>query len=299
VPNIEWAVPQAIQSKFGTLNLNATDPSTGYRYQVLPDGFQVVPSLRVVQQNLSQMDGAALHPRWTSGVVATMSVRYQVNRDLAPSSQVFGGEYDDACDADLLAMNDQLVKWLNGMRNLTYANDQRYLWTGSDGNGRMLTSVELLAWGTPTFDDSETRLTFSLECPFPYAVDQTQQTTTFSDGSENVTNDGTADTWPVLQVAAASDCSGFTIENTTTGLEIVFDSTLPGASVLAAGHYLELNCFRGTAYLDGAGADYIAGIDPSLSDFFQLIATNGTPNALTFSSGGTSSLTVLWNPAWA
>ena len=292
----EWAVQQSIMSKFGTLDLNATDSSTGYRYQVLPDGFKVVPTLRVTQDNLSQADGSVLHPRWTSGAVAMITVEYLVASELVPDNQMIPGEVRPACNEELLAMDDQLTLYLNAIRTLVAGDDQRYLWTGSDGNPRMLTDIELLAWLEPTFpNQDDIQVTFALESPFPYAIDQTQTVTSISDGSnDNLLNDGTADFSPVIK--AYGPFSSFTIANNTSGLEVDYDASRPGASSVGGGHYVELDFFRGTAFLDGSGADRIAGIVPSTTDFWKLLADPTTPNNISTSG---CDIDILWQRAWA
>lgn len=293
----EWAVPQSIMSKFGTLLLNHTDSSSGRRYQVQPDGFRVVPTLRVTQDNLSQSDGSVLHPRWTSGAVAMMSIEYVIATDLSPADQTIPGDINPACDEDLLAMDDQLLLYINAMRTLTYADNQRYLWTGSDGNGRMLIDVELLAWSEPTFNDTAlpTTVTLALETPFPYAIDQTQTTTSISDGAtDSLLNNGTADFYPVIK--AYGPFTSFSIANTTTGLQLDYDDTRPGAVSVGGGDYAEIDFFRGTVFLNGDSSDLIAGIVPSTSDFWTLACDPAIGNIIAPTG---CDIDILWNRAWA
>ncbi len=296
MPNVEWDVPQTIQCRFGDLDLNVTDSVTLLRYQVLPGGYQIVPSIRVTQQNLSQQDGSQMYPRFKSGLVASMSIRLQKQNDAS------GGGYEPACGSDLRAMSDRLALWLNSMRSQHYGQDQRYIWTPTGLGDRMLRNVELLAWTTPSFGSDtapEYIVSFSLESPFPYAVDASDTTTSVSDGdSAEFANNGSADLYPVIKVYGPTDA--FTIENTLTALKIEYDADLPGAASIADGDYAEIDCFKGSVFLNGSGDDLIPGVVPSTTDFFTLIATpEGWPfgvNNLTITG---ADMDVIWAQAYS
>ncbi len=76
-------------------------------------------------------------------------------------------------------------------------------------------------------------------------------------------------------------------------LELLYSASLPGASAVAGGHYIEFNFFTGQAFLDGSGVSMLAGLDMRSSDFFPLIPGDNDI-ALIGCTG-----TVLSNGAWA
>lgn len=96
--------------------------------------------------------------------------------------------------------------------------------------------------------------------------------------------------WPVFKVYGPS--TGFTLSNDTTDLMIVWDANLPGASPLGGGDYIEIDTFRGVAYLNGDGANEKVGIVVAQTDFFPLV-----PGANVVSLSGAASVDVLWQGA--
>lgn len=293
MPNLEWEVPHAIESPEGTLVLNVPDVVTGRCFRVYPDGYRIVPSLRVTQDNISQADGSVLHPRWKTGMVATMRVAFHIAE---------GGDgvsdYVPACGADLREMDDELALHLNALRQLT-TTTQRLLWTPTGyGQQRMLDQVQLLSWPDPSYDGDEASQTFALETPFPYAEDATETSTALTAIiPSTLTNLGTAAFSPVARVAGPA--FGFTLTNADdldadgNPLQLVYDSTRPGGLAIPPGHYAEIDFFRGTVYQDGSGVNLISGIDPTVSDFWRLV-----PGANIVTITGANA-TVLWNNAWA
>lgn len=253
-----------------------------------------MPALRVTQDNISQADGSVLHPRWKTGMVATMRVAFHIAE---------GGDgvsdYVPACGADLREMDDELALHLNALRQLT-TTTQRLLWTPAGyGQQRMLDQVQVLSWPDPSYDGDEASQTFALETPFPYAEDATEQSQVIAAGTSGaaIVNVGNAAFSPVVRVTGPF--LGFTLVNHTdldplgVPLEVLYDSTRPGALAVAGGHFAEIDFFRGTIYLDGSGVSLIAGIDPTLSDFWHLVPGS---NTITISGAGA---TILWNNAWA
>jgi hypothetical protein len=294
--NVEWNVPHDLLTPFGTVLLNQPDLVTGRCVFIRPDGYAIVPSLRVTQDNISQEDGSILHPRWKTGVVATMTISYII---VTGFNNDGGFEYVPACTADLREMNEELLGALNSIRTLT-EDQQRLIWTPSVAAGdpaisrRMLDFIQVLSWPVPAFEDDEQRATFSVESPFPYAIDLTQIDTAIS---ATLTNTGNAAFSPVIKVHGAT--SSFTITNPAdvdefgNPKQIVYDAGRPGAVSIAGGHYAEIDTFRGTIFLDGSSTDLTAGLDPDATDFFKL---EPGANALTI-TGATAD--VLWNPAYS
>lgn len=302
MPNVEWEVQHDLNTPGGNITFNVPDPGTGYWYQLQPDVYKIVPTLRVVQDNVSQADGSVLHPRYKTGLIATMKVLFQIRKGGVGSK-----DYTPACEGDLRLMHENLVKALNSIRKLSQ-NAQRFIWTptpippsGPALSRRMLDFVQCLGWADPAFLDPGCDVTFVLESPLPYAIDFTQQSVALP---TTIVNPGTSAYDPVLKVHGGF--SNFTITNTSVldqfgnPLSIVYNSSLPGAQVVNPGHYAEIDCFRGTCFLDGSGADLTAGIDPTLTDFCQ--PSDGgwlQPGNNVITMSGAPSCDVLWNPAWS
>lgn len=301
MPNLEYDVPMRFETPGGTVELNVADPDTGRIYICRFDSYQIVPTLRVTQDNISQADGSVLHPRWKTGLVATFKVSYY----LRVSGTDAGVESEPACAQDLREMHEALIGALNSIRRFEGAT-QRYFWQPTGyGDERMLDDIQLLSWPDPSYDlqGVEASVSFSVESPFPYAIDATEVDTDIADAAtETITNIGDSDESPVIKVFGPS--SGFTITNlddldeTGTPLAVVYDGSRPGAVNIASGHYAEIDFFRGTIFNDGDGADLIAGIDPTLTDFFHLkpVGVAPTGNRITITG---ASCTVLSNNAWS
>jgi hypothetical protein len=284
--NLEWEVAHRITSPLGNLDLNVTDPVTLRRYQIIQAGYVIDPTLRVTSDNKSQADGSVLHPRYKTGMNATLTVQFQIQ------NSVNGPDFVPACQADLREMNDELLGHLNALRSLS-TDTQRLIWTPTGyGDNRMLDQIQTLAWATPSRDETITQQTFSFESPFPYEIDETEIDTTYVSGATHaIPNDGSADFFPVMRVEAST---AFTIEDTVSGLKIVYDSSRPGAVPIGGTNYGEIDFFRGTIFLNGDSTDLIAGIDPALSDFFPIPQAGGTTVSITGAA-----MTVLSNNAWS
>lgn len=265
----------------------------GALFLIQPDGYKIVPSMRVTQDNVSQQDGSVLHPRWTSGLVATMKVCYA----LAPLGYVVTSESTPAANelstptnVELRIMHEQLILHLQDLLRASADpnNLQRLLWyPTSYGQARMLTGIQTLAWADPVFEVPFTCVTFSLEGPLPYAIDANEMDPTITGGAGPtlLPNAGNAPCYPVVQVNGPF--TSFTLSNNDTGEAVVYS----GAAV-ASGHYAEINFFDGTVYLDSSSTDLIASIDPTLTDFWT-IAPGGSNVVL--SADAPSALVKHWN----
>lgn len=316
--NMEWYVPhQLITPKYetvsdvGALDLNV---ASGWRYLIQPDGYSMVPSLRVTQDNISQMDGSVMHPRYTSGMVAAMRIAYYTTVDLASfrSGALDTTDPDSAdsvaCGDDLRIMHQRLSGHLNALRGLV--RPQRLLWEPSGmpssqpGHSplpwrRMLEDIQLLTWPQPQWDGLEASVSFSVESPYPYAVNEFETLVTIDDGeTQLVTNSGNADFFPIVRVHGEAHYVRVVREiddDGTPGQQMVYDDTRPGAGEIIDGHYADFNFFKGTVFdsddTDGAH-DLIVGVDPLLSDFFSL-----PPGDSNITAHG-ARVTIHMNSAW-
>lgn len=304
MPNMEFDIPMSIVAPTGTLLLNQADADTGYIWRVVPDNYSIVPSLRVTSDNISQADGSVLHTRYKTGLVATFQVVYFVTDSGTDANPV---DVHPACGADLRLMHEQLMLVLNDLRRLDPdpAAVQRYFWTPTGyGDQRMIDDIQILSWPDPNFDYSgvegnEASVTFSIEAPFPYAIDATEIDTDITNTGA-VANAGNSDQSPVIKVHGPF--TAFTLTNEQDVDEngnpksVVYDSSRPGGIAITSGHYAQIDFFQGTIFKDGDVLDLIASLDPTMTDFWVLKAA--TSNTIDI-GGGATSITVLSNNAWA
>jgi hypothetical protein len=253
--NLEWTIPFTIQSSKGDLALN--DDSGSALYLLLQDGCLMTRDLRVTTDEIPQGDGQINHARFTGGYRVQLEIALWESREMP------------ACDQAAREMAEELMRHLNVMLN----DAGRLFWTPTGlGDQRMLDEARLAAVTPFTFGPvGDARITVTFDSPFPYVLDFTQETISLVDGvPQAVTNEGTADFYPVVKVYGPT--SSFTLENTTLGEQIVYDSSLPGGASIGAADYVEFDFFRNTAYLNGSGASRKSGIDIELSDFWILEA---------------------------
>lgn len=297
MPNIEFDIAMEIVSPFlpAGLPINQLIPSgtsdTSYYFLVRPSGYQIVPGkFRSVIDSISQADGVSIQPPFIDGLVATMTVEYWESVSNSITNLAL------ACAQTAREMDQLLLGVLNSLRVWTTDpnNMQRYIWTPTGAaSNRLLTNVLLTTWPTLALQDPPpgVQRTFSLGTPFPYAIDIAQTTTVITDGSSAaLTNGGNADFSPVMQVAGPTTV--FLITNELTGQTISYDGTRPGAVAIGGGHFAEIDFFQGSIFLDGDGADLVAGLDPTVTDLFTL-----APGAQTIAVTG-ADVTVLSNAAY-
>ncbi len=295
MPNTEFDVPMEIVGPYLPGGLLLNQPITplvndaAFYFLVRPSGYQIVPGkFRSVIDSISQADGVSMQQPYIDGLVATMTIEYwEADRgDIAA--------LNPACAENARLMDQMLLGVLNSLRHWTADpnNLQRYIWTPTGaGSDRLLTNVLLASWPTLTLDPPIVARTFSLGTPYPYAIDVSQLSPLLADGSTTVlTNNGNAKFSPVMRVHGATTV--FLIENNTTAQFVSYDGTRPGAVTIAGGHFAEIDFFQGSIFLDGSGADLIAGLDPALTDFFTL---DPGANSITVTGAG---VTVLYNDSW-
>ncbi len=295
--NLEWDVVQEIVTPLGTVPLN--DPmapsSDGMSWLFLTaiDAYSIVPAkFRPVSDSFSQADGSSIQPPWIDGMVATLEIQYQVCPNGDRASATF------ACGEDLRLMDEFLMGCLNSLRTLpSDVTTQQYRWrpTGASVD-RLLNGVMLGAWPAPDFSKGppEVRTTVVLASPYPYAVDDEITTYSIADGSSvEVWNHGNCPTLPVIR--AHGSTSAFVLEDLDSGFLLSYDSSRPGASTIAGGHYAEIDFFAGSVEKDGLPAEadnLIAGLDPASTNLFSL-----PPGATTLAASGATTGVYVQN-AW-
>ena len=274
-----WAYPTQfdLTNPFnGTLSFNVQTASG--IYLLIQDGCDFKIGVRSTTDNVPQADGSILHTRFLTGTTIEMTV------------QLWETLNEIACSGTLLVeMLDELSGALRSLLNAG-DNEGRLTWEIAGGNDRMLDDVRLAVYPVFTAGPPPT-VTFTIDSEFPYAQDLTESATNSLPASTPTVfnNTGTADYYPVFKVNGAT--SAFTLSS-STGLQIVYDSTLPGAQAIGGGDYGEINCFRNTMFLNGSGADLMAGIVEDSSEFFPLVVGTQT---LTLTG---ASADVIWAPAW-
>lgn len=253
------------------------------QYLVQQTGCQFTIGVRSTTDNVPQADGSIPHHRFLTGTQIEMAV------------SLFVDDENPACDAILADLLDTLS---GALRSLLNAGDNagRLQWEIDGGNERMLDDCRLLVYPKFGFDGAFPTVTFTLDSQYPYAQDLNQTSTVIADGdTEILDNTGTADYQPVFKVFGPA--TSFELTNITTGLQFVYDSTLPGAIAIGgSGDYAEIDVFRNRIFYNGSGANLAAGIDQLSSDYWALVV--GENEVAVDIVGGGTSATVLWAPAW-
>jgi hypothetical protein len=276
--NLEWGVPFSIVSGFGELFMNGTTP-----YLLLQDNCEAMRRLRVVVDDIPQADGQINHRRFTAG--------YEVQLEVA----LWNAARDKPlCDAEARAAAEALMLHLNRILN----DPGRLFWTPEGlGDQRFLDEARLSEVGPWTFGEvGDPRIVFRLDSPFPYVMDFAQVEIELADNvAQDVFNIGTVETFPVIRVdGPTSDFTIFNAEADPDGT-LVYSASLPGAVPIGSGDFLELDFFRNTAYLNGAGQSRKAGIDIEQSDFWPILPGNVANNLLIVGADAT----VLYNHSYA
>lgn len=281
----EWDVDASLVTPQGTLVFNDQTSNEGYFIQD-KDGCQSGIEIRAEKYGVPQGDGSILRRRFTTG--------YQLQLQL----NLFESFQNPACkttDPSSREMYDLIALHVRSILD----GGGRYLWTPTGAAQRLLDDLHLLTPPALVVNDAYTQVTFTLDSPYPYAIDFEQTLTQFSeaDPDQTLDNTGTAPFYPVWKVYGP--ITYFTILNVTTNEEIVYDGTLPGAIPIPDGSYAEINTFRNTVYLDGDQTNLKPGVDIELSDFFPLEV--GENDILVDGAGGTypvPDVDCLWQAAW-
>ena len=283
---LEWDIPFSIISPEGTLVLNDVEPTSGGMFLLDRQKCSTGPvPLRITEDGVPQGDGSILHAQFKSGYVMKFAI--ELWKDTAHA----------ACGTDLCKMTDFLNLVVAALLNPTLgeleAGNCRIVWTpsgvGSASGDRMLDRVQVLEWPAQEIDDSPIpTVNLAFHSPYPYAPSVAEDVIALG---ATVHNDGTTDYWPVFKIDGAF--TTFTLTNTTTGFQIIYDSSRPSGLAVGGGDYAEIVTFHNTIYLNGNSSNLKAGIDIENSDFFPLVPG---PNVLTLTGAGGS---VKTHDAWA
>lgn len=262
MPVADWNVQATLASVYGDLALNA---DTGDRYLCDKDGCDMWQDVRAQQISVPQADGSLVQERFLTGT--RLKLKLQMWHD-----------EDPACDEDLQRMMDTVMKHGSSMVKAAFAG--RFLWDPDGDDIRMLDYMQMSERVQWDWSQRAVAVTFTFDSPFPYAIDFTQISSSFS-GSQALNNVGNTPFWPVFKVTGGGP---FVLSNDTTGMAIVFIGTYSG--------YAEIDTFRNTIYQNGSGANLKDGLDVETSDFWSLVPGS---NVVTVVGGNVE---VLWQAAW-
>ncbi len=268
-----WSRLEDLTTPLGTLDLNA---ASGDRYLTLNERCDAGADLRVTFDNIPESDGQLNHTQYLTG--------YKMRLALA----LWDGS-EPACGEAAQRMLDALGAHIDELRNPT--GTTRIVWTPENYASRMINEINLMEKPVVTVEpggaEGIVTVTFAVVSPLPYEMTETEGTpATIADyDTEILDNTGSTQTWPVFKVHGPT--SAFVITNNTTGEEIVYSGTAIGAM-----SYAEIDCFRGTVFLNGSGANLLNGIDFLSTDFFALAPGS---NSVTIVGAACD---VLWNSAW-
>lgn len=288
----QWSYPRQFDLTNpynGTLSFNLQTDSG--LYLIDHEGCEFALGVRETTDNVPQADGSIPHHRFLPGAKIALTIQLWERK---------GVDAAIACDELLAAMVDDIT---GAFRSLLNAGDNagRLAWPVAGKAQRMLDDVRLLEY--PVYKEAPLGgvgvVTVTIDSKYPYAQNLLPVRTSLEDGDTVVVvNDGTADYLPVFLVnmfdtAISPDpVSSFTIQNLTTGQQIVYDASRPGAGDIPGGSYGEINTFVNTMYQDGDSANEMAGIDILNSEFFPIqigvnsIKIDGAP------------MDILWAPAY-
>lgn len=280
MPIADWTVPFELTSQLYSatlldINQSLTFPAGQGIYLLRPDGCTLTNTVRATKDNVPQAEGAILHRRFLAGMEMNLAI------------QLWESTEKPACDSLQQEMLDTLMGYLY---NLINAGDNvgRITWQPWGVNARMLDDLRLFTYPLEAHPPGGAmEITVTLDCELPYTEDLLELDPVISGP---VVNGGNRPTFPVWIINGPF--TSFGLQNTTTGDEFLYDGSLPGATPVGGGDYLEINTFKNTVYLNGAGANMMPGIQMDSSDFFPLPA--GSNAIVVTGASGFARINAAW-----
>jgi hypothetical protein len=304
----DFTVPFTLTSPYGTFPLNSLVSDTagmlGYLMLVHAD-CESGTDLRIIRDDVPQASGEISHLHYKAGYEMRLKGRFY---------QAIGESAKPLCGHGLVLLADLLQLHLNALidddpiRPLAIVADPlgltRIQWTPTGiATNRMLDRIRLIdgpVFAPVTDADGLIEVTFSLMSDRPYAMDA-PQTQTLVANSATIVNGGTSDYYPVSRIHGPFNT--FTYRNNSLldengqPVAIVYDAGNPGANSVGSGHYIEIDHWANTVYLDGNVANYLPGLTISQCDFWQL---QPGPNTIQITGGYTGTgVDLLWQNAYA
>src|SRR3990167_1060737 len=255
MPSTEWHIPFEMQTSQGTLTFNQ---GSYPRFNLDQAGCKARRRIRANSDDIPQGDGEVFPKPFSGGYEMTLVVQpwLSENQFACPGLEING--------ASVVTMRDELYGHLWA---LLHPDDDggRVIWTPTGQSNRMLDAVRLLDIADPRIDaeTGQVIFEFTVDTPFPYAISEAQTITSFGAFSSGTAgNNGNVEFWPVIKM---NGDGGLIIDN-TTGFQILINS-----GCLGAGSYIEIDCFRMTAYVDGDQANAKPCVDVQSTDFFAIV----------------------------
>ena len=253
MPIAEWEKLTTLITPEGELALNDQNVDPGRPiYLTLKDGAESGTEVRSTGDPVPQGFGTLWHRGFTNGYVLKMTVEYWVLGSTGvpvPATEL--------TTPTAQQMDDDLMRHYRSLM----AGGGRILYEPTGLPVRL--ADRLFAIAKPVLSEAQVNTSTILEfgSELPYLLDFTQTTTTIDDGSPTATldNTGSAPFYPVFRVAGPFD--DFVLTNITTGEEIVYDDSLPGAVAVGSGDYIEIITIANTVYLNRDGASRKAPTD--------------------------------------
>lgn len=288
----DWDDPFTLTTPVGTLLINQLEPTTLGYFMLDHEACSSGHPLRAPRDNVPQQPGDILHNHFRQGYEMSLLM------ELYGTSMGADCRENPTCDTQLTAMGDLLQQHLNSIigEDPFLPINGRIQWTPQGPPvDRMLDRCRLLVEPIFLDDGAITTVSFTLVTQYPYAMDAPNTTTSFA-ASTTIFQTGTCPGFPVIRVHGPFNT--FQLRNNSyldengQPVSIVYDAGRVGAQSVGSGHYVEIDCWANTAYLDGNGADLMPCIDITASDFFSL---QTGPNMLDIIGGYTGTgVDVIW-----
>ncbi len=275
----EWANPWWLTTPEGTLPLNQEIGTSGWVFQLNPEKCSATLPVRTTDDDVPQGDGKIPHRRWRSG--------YGVHLAIEPLKLV-GGEPDCPDGQELVQMVDLLGLHLNSMIRTGLVSgfpNARLIFTPSGGtsptDNRMFDRCQLAGTPTPSLEGAMGgfQCEVDIDTPYPYYMsEQETDSVVYEGGTSAITsiwNDGNTDYFPVVELFGSASFVILTnysiVDLDAQPLQLIYDSSLPGAVAISPGDYVEVVFFEGKCFLNGNQAPRKAGLDMRYTEFFPLV----------------------------
>ena len=277
MPLADWAVPFLLTSAdYSATKLDINTQTANGLYLLRPEGCSLVNQVRSSKEFVPQEDGAILHRRFAAGMEMTLAIQLWETHDKI------------ACDDLLQTMLDTLMGYLYGLLNAG-DNEGRIQWlpdgfSSTASNYRMLDDIRLASYPVESQQPgSPYEITVTVDCELPYAFDLTEVSQSLTGGSGTITNYGNRPLYPVWKIYGPFD--DFTLTNTTTVEQLVWNQLLPGAgTAITDAQYLEIDTFRNTVSLFRATT--ATGVNAANSATINVASTSDWPTSGSFTMLG-------------
>jgi hypothetical protein len=200
-----------------------------------------------------------------------------------------------ATEAAAIAQRESQEDFLRKILNALVRTDGTLRWTRRDGVTRQMVCR---VWEPMRVRPAGPMKTFLMQlvAPDPYVYNDTQTQTTDSTPTtaQTFTNNGDAESYPVIRVTngATAIASAFTLTNSTTGKSIV----ISGASMATSG-FFDIDMANRTI-VNNTGASQLAFVNWSSSTFWPLVPGGNSVVISGVTGGPLASTRVTYRDTW-